>query len=234
MTQKLSSDEHDKELSWEEAVSRFLEENPDYFLRQPGILAKLNLSHQIGGKAISLIERQVQILRDQHAGLKQQLESLLAVARENDVLGDRLHRFALAMIESEHCDDVFDTAYQVMRNDFKIDIVTILIIASDEELGGRPEFVSAKDKRLTDLLQQFSDGKPKCSPPLEEDLKNYLFREQATQIKSHALVPLGGKHPMGLLCLGSQDSKRFSVGMGTTYLVKLGELLLRALIRFIS
>lgn len=234
MTQKLISGEQDKELSWEEAVSRFLEENPDFFLNHPEILAQINLSHPIGGKAVSLIERQVQVLRDQQAGTQRQLEELVAIARENDILADRLHRFALAMIESENRHDVIDTAYQVLRNDFKIDVVMILLVASDEELGDRPEFVSAKDKKLTDLLQQFGDGKPKCSPALEEDLKNYLFRENAGQLKSHALIPLGGKRPVGLLCLGSHDAKRFQTGMGTLYQVKLGELLLRALMRFIT
>ena len=56
--------EQEQELSWEEAVSRYLQENPDYFLHHPDTLAALTLRHHANGQVVSLIERQVQLLRD--------------------------------------------------------------------------------------------------------------------------------------------------------------------------
>src|SRR5258706_9528577 len=125
MTQNVSSEEQEKELSWEEAVSRYLEDHPDFFQRHPDALTKLALRHDAGG-ATSLIERQVQLLRDENESLHRQLRELVAIARENDVLGTRLHRFALAMADSASLDDVFDNAYEMLRREFKVDTVAIL------------------------------------------------------------------------------------------------------------
>ncbi len=62
-----------KELTWEEAVARYLEDNPDYFLRQGEVLANLKVPHPETGEALSLIQRQVQVLRDQNQRLQQQI-----------------------------------------------------------------------------------------------------------------------------------------------------------------
>jgi len=94
MKQKLPSEEIQTELSWEEAVARYLEDHPDYFQRYPETLSRILLSHETGGKAVSLIERQVQVLREQSQTLQRQLRELVNNARENDVLSGRLHRFA--------------------------------------------------------------------------------------------------------------------------------------------
>ena len=135
MTQKLPSSEYEAELSWEEAVSRYLEDHPDYFLRYPEILSRLLLEHETGGKAISLIERQVQVLREQSQTLQRQMRELVSNARENDILSGRLHRFATAMIGCTSLDDVLDTTYDLLRQEFKLDAVVILLQALGLLLG---------------------------------------------------------------------------------------------------
>ncbi|MEK7261797.1 MAG: DUF484 family protein, partial [Pseudomonadota bacterium] len=95
MSQKQPYSEPRQEIPWEDAVARYLEEHPDYFQRHPELLARITLIHQVGGRAVSLIERQVQVLRDQSRNLQRQLRELLGNARDNDALTDRLHRLAL-------------------------------------------------------------------------------------------------------------------------------------------
>ena len=232
MSQKLTSEEQDKELSWEEAVSRYLEDNPDYFLRHPESLARLTLAHDVDGRAVSLIERQVQVLREQNLTLQRQLRELVSIARENDVLGSRLHRFALAMIDSGSMDDVFDSAYELLRQEFKLDSVTILLKGDPEAACDRREFVGSRDKKLNSVLKQFSGGKPVCGGKYDGSLMRYLFGEQAAEIRSSALIPLALKTPQGVLCLGSRDPHRFHPGMGTVYLTKLGEMLMTSIARY--
>ena len=228
MTQKLPSSEYEAELSWEEAVSRYLEDHPDYFLRYPEILSRLLLEHETGGKAISLIERQVQVLREQSQTLQRQMRELVSNARENDILSGRLHRFATAMIGCTSLDDVLDTTYDLLRQEFKLDAVVILL-QGRPTAGGRAELVPEDDKRLNSLFQQFSSGKPICGGKFEESLMSYLFSGRASEIKSTALIPLGEKHPHGVLGLGTQDPHRFHPGMGTVYLTRLGEILTHSL-----
>lgn len=228
MTQKLPSGEFQTELSWEEAVARYLEDHPDYFQRYPETLSCILLSHETGGKTVSLIERQVQVLRDQNQALQRQLRELVGNARENDVLSGRLHRFATAMLGCTSFDDVLDTTYDLLRQEFKLDAVVILIQGRPVQ-GGRAELVPEDDKRLNALFQQFQSGKPICGGKFEDSLMSYLFSGRASEIKSSALIPLGDKNPRGVLGLGTQDPYRFHPGMGTLYLTRLGEMLMHSI-----
>jgi hypothetical protein len=231
MTKKLSNGEFQSELSWEEAVSRYLEDHPDYFQQHPEALASLLLSHETGGKAVSLIERQVQVLREQNQVLQRHLRELVSNARENDVLSSRVHRYATAMIGCASLDDVLDTTYDLLRQEFKLDAVVILA-QGRPSAGGRAEMVPEDDKRLAALLQQFGSGKPICGGKFEESLMSYLFSGHAAEIKSTALIPLGEKNSFGVLGLGTHDPHRFHPGMGTVYLMRLGELLTHSLARY--
>ncbi len=219
MNNKPSSGEQDKELSWEDAVARYLEDNPDYFLRYPELLEALSIPHPGAGTAVSLIERQVQVLRDRNLELSQQLRELLSIARENDVLADRLHRFALAMIDSVSLDDALGTARDMLRQQFKLDAVVILLKAGSEHLAGRPEFVDAFDQRFDQLLRQLGWvgdntptaglSKPLCGAKHGADIMSYLFAGQAQTIRSTAMVLLSGTEMRGIMCLGSADPLRF-------------------------
>jgi len=209
MKQKLPSEEIQTELSWEEAVARYLEDHPDYFQRYPETLSRILLSHETGGKAVSLIERQVQVLREQNQALQRQLRELVNNARENDVL---------------------DTTYDLLRQEFKLDAVVILLRGRPVQ-GGRAELVPEDDRRLNSLFHQLSGGKPICGGKFEDSLMSYLFSGRAAEIKSSALIPLGEKDPHGVLGLGTQDPYRFHPGMGTVYLTRLGEMLTHSLAR---
>src|SRR3989344_5050663 len=230
MKQKLPSEEIQTELSWEEAVARYLEDHPDYFQRYPETLSRILLTHETGGKAVSLIERQVQVLREQNQALQRQLRDLVNNARENDVLGARLHRFATAMVSCTSLDDALDTTYDLLRQEFKLDAVVILLRGRPVQ-GGRAELVPEDDKRLNTLFQQFSSCKPICGGKFDDSLMSYLFSGRASEIKSSALIPLGEKNPRGVLGLGTQDPFRFHPGMGTVYLTRLGEMLTHGLVR---
>jgi len=94
MTQTPTTEETQDELSWEAAVVRYLEEHPEFFEQHPDMLARLQLSHETRGGTVSLIERQVQVLRAREVSLDRQLRELVNNARDNDVIGNRLHRFA--------------------------------------------------------------------------------------------------------------------------------------------
>jgi uncharacterized protein len=231
MTQKVSSDE-DKELSWEEAVSRYLEDHPDFFQRHTEILAKLSLRHDVENGATSLIERQVRALRDQNEALHRQLRDLVSVARENDVLSGRLHRFALAMADSASLDDIFDNTYEMLRQEFKIDTVALLCLGEGDPAFTRAEFVG-NDARLTALLKEHGVGKPACGSRFDESLMKYLYGDAAAEVRSAALIALGTNGPLGILALGSHDPKRFHPGMGTVYLAKLGDILMHSIARFV-
>ncbi len=223
MSQKQTSEELQQEISWEDAVARYLEQNPDYFQRHPDLLARIALAHPVGGLAVSLIERQVQVLRDESRQLQRQLRELLGNARDNDALTARVHQFALAMLDARSLDDALDAAADVLRQEFSLDGVRLLI---------RGHAGAAGDDRLLDeLLGRVTGDKPVCGEAPEAALLRRLFGEHATDFKTWALVALGGAVPFGVAVVGSRDPYRFHAGQGTVFLTRLGELLTHALAR---
>ena len=89
MNKKPSIESPENDQSWDEAVGRYLEQTPDYFLRHPELLAALALPHPEAGRAVSLVERQVRVLRDRNEQSTHQLQELITFARDNDQLGER-------------------------------------------------------------------------------------------------------------------------------------------------
>jgi len=217
-----------EELSWEEAVARYLRENPDYFVRHTELLDVLRIPHASRGRAVSLIERQVDLFRDRRDELAQQLADLLEMARENDAIAEHLHRFALALIDCRSLDDALDTAQGLLRQEFSLDAVVVMLEGMGDATGLRPEFIGA-EARFEALWSRCPDRKPVCSAQQEAALLQFLFHKKASDIKSVALIPLQGASWRGVLALGSHDPHRFHAALGTIYLGRLGALLSGAL-----
>ncbi len=221
------------EVSWEEAVAKYLEEDPEFFARHPTLLAELNIPHVDRGEAESLIERQVSILRDKNRKTQQQLQDLVKVARENDALGERLHRVTVALCDAASLDDVMGSVQDMLRQDFSLDATCLRIKTSAEVMQNRPEAVPAGDNAFGALIKEIGSGSIACKDDLPAELAGYLFGDDADVIRSTALLALGGTAPWGLLALGSRDVKRFHPELGTVYLIRLGEIVTSTLQRFL-
>lgn len=233
MKKKPSSEGLDKELSWEEAVGRYLEQTPDYFLRHPELLSSLAVPHLDTGRAVSLVERQVRVLRDRHDRMAQQLQELIGFARDNDQLGERVQRFALAMIDTDSVDDVLDTAHDMLRQEFSLDGVAVRLAGNPRPACQRPEFSDAEDGVLDGLLARLAgrNGLPLCGATHEAATLESLFGESAANIHSTAIIGLTRHALRGVLVLASHDAQRFRPDMGSVYLVRLGELLMASVAR---
>ena len=233
MNKKPSIENLEKELSWEEAVGRYLEQTPDYFLRHPELLAALALPHPEAGRAVSLVERQVRMLRDRNEQSTHQLQELIAFARDNDQLGERVQRFALAMIDSDSLDEVLDTAQDMLRQEFSLDGVAVRLTGNPRPGNLRQEFVVPDDAVLDGLLTSLAarNGQPLCGAAHAADTLAALFGAQAGNIRSTAVIGLTRHALRGVLVLASSDPQRFRADMGTVYLERLGELLIAAIAR---
>ncbi|MDA8360475.1 MAG: DUF484 family protein [Gammaproteobacteria bacterium] len=219
-----------EELSWEEAVARYLTENRDYFRRRADLLEVLDIPHAGKGGAISLIERQVEVLRARLAVKDREWQNFVAVARDNDALGEKLHRLAVSLIDAASLDDVLGSLYDLGRHELGLDRVVISLGVEGGSLGGRAEFVPPDDPRLRQALA-LSGERSLCGPVgLLGDLRELLGADEA-QMRSMALVPLRDPVRCGFVLFASRDEQRFPVGIGTTYLDRIGALFLRACAR---
>jgi len=84
----------------ESMVSEFLKDNPDFFNKYPDILSELKIPHDHGA-AISLVEKQVSVLREQNQQTRKRLHELIEIARQNEELARRMHQLALTLMDAE-------------------------------------------------------------------------------------------------------------------------------------
>jgi uncharacterized protein YigA (DUF484 family) len=213
----------------EESIAVYLRENPDFFDRHPELLEELVVPHSCGG-AVSLVEYQVSVLRDQVHELRRRMQLLANNARDNEALSQRLHQLTLSLVECTRLDEVLTSLYQAMGEDFKADFSAIRLFADPVSGGdqGLGEFVGNHSAATELFSQALSASKPICGHFKEQQLA-FLFSENAEEIGSIALLPLGQNPCFGVLAIGSRDAQRFHPGMGTIFLRQLGDIVSRVL-----
>jgi uncharacterized protein YigA (DUF484 family) len=84
----------------EDSIADYLKSHPDFFERHPTLVIGLKLPHRAGGASISLVERQVSLLRQRNAQLERQLKDLVAVAKQNDTLVEKIHQLCLKLMRA--------------------------------------------------------------------------------------------------------------------------------------
>lgn len=214
----------------EESIAAYLQHNPDFFERHQALLARLRLPHVRGGSTISLVERQIEVLREKHAALEGKLADLVRVARGNDAIADKLHRFTRRLLGSRTRDASITAIEASLREDF--DARNAVLVLIGELADSTPQrflrTVRSDDPNLKSFETLFASGKPRCGQARDSQ-REFLFGADANDIGSIALVPLGEKGSVGLLAIGSTDRDRFHPGMSTEFLARMGELIADAL-----
>jgi uncharacterized protein YigA (DUF484 family) len=208
----------------EESIATYLQHNPEFFERHQALLARLRLPHVRGGSTISLVERQIEVLREKHAALEGKLAELVQVARGNDVIADKLHRFTRRLLGARSRPDAIACIESSLREDFDaFNAVLVLIGDSTDTTARFVRHIRADDPNLKSFETLFASGKPRCGQARDSQ-REFLFGSDANDIGSIALVPLGEKGSVGLLAIGSTDRDRFHPGMSTEFLARMGEL----------
>ena len=210
----------------EESIAAYLQHNPDFFERHQALLARLRLPHVRGGSTISLVERQIEVLREKHASLEGKLADLVQVARGNDAIAEKLHRFTRRLLGARSRAEAIARIETSLREDFDA-FHAILVLIGESTDSTEQRFVRsirADDPNLKSFETLFASGKPRCGQARDSQ-REFLFGSDANDIGSIALVPLGERGSVGLLAIGSTDRDRFHPGMSTEFLARMGELI---------
>jgi uncharacterized protein YigA (DUF484 family) len=212
--------------SEEESVAAYLQHNPDFFERHQALLARLRLPHVRGGSTISLVERQIEVLREKHAALEGKLADLVKVARGNDAIAEKLHRFTRRLLAARSATEVIAQVEASLREDFDAFHAVLVLIGNDSDASAQRfvRTVRPDDVNLKSFETLFASGKPRCGQARDSQ-REFLFGADANDIGSIALVPLGNSGSVGLLAIGSTDRDRFHPGMSTEFLARMGELI---------
>lgn len=207
----------------EAAVSDYLLANPEFFQTHKTLLAKLVIPHPAGG-AVSLVERQVEVLRRENRRLERRLVEWMETARENDRLLEQLHRLAVVLLAQPGCTKRLEALARVLREGFQADASAVILHEAGvgEAIAGTHHL--PRDAAAPDSLKGSLDaGRPACSP-LTEAQSHALFPDADVEPGSAAFIPIAAGGTSGLLLVGSADPKHFHPGLDTAYLLRLGEL----------
>jgi uncharacterized protein len=215
----------------EESITSYLQRHPDFFERHQAVLARLRLPHARGGSTISLVERQIEVLREKQAALESKLAELVRVARANDAISERLHRFTRRLLGAVPGEEAVARIEAGLREDFDAFQAALILIGEPSGPAASPRFVRtlpATDPNLKSFESLFSSGKPRCGQARDSQ-REFLFGPEGVEMASVALVPLGEKGSVGLLALGSADRDRFHPAMSTEFLARMAELIAASL-----
>lgn len=229
----LDSDPAAADISAEQ-VEQYLRTHLEFFNEHPALLAGLRIPHA-AGPAVSLIERQVSVLRDQNQQYKRKLMELVQVGRDNDALHRNLHQLTLALMRADSLDDVVARVHGNLRDDFKADAVALRLarLPADFQTDTCTLPLDTADPALAVFAPFFRAVRPLCGQLKPEQLA-FLFGEQAEAVASVALLPLGVESGLGMLAIGSHDEHRFHPAMDTLFLRCLGELVACALTPYLE
>lgn len=221
----------------DEAVAQYLTSYPDFFERHTAVLTKLRLPHQRNtAQTVSLVERQVEVLRDRNQILERKLKELVDVARSNDVLSEKIHHFSRRLIRANSLSSTVNAIEASLREDFEaMNSVLVLFMPDVDELkavqGNFLRLIARNDGPMKTFETFLNSSKPRCGQ-VRDPQRDWLFGPDNIAIGSVALTPLGNNCELGFLAIGSADSERFHPGMSTDYLARIGDYARAALERY--
>ncbi len=215
-----------------EAVADYLRAHPDFFERHPAILEVLSLPHG-SGSAVSLVERQVSILRDRNIDMRARLGTLVTNARVNDGLFEHTRALILDALDAHTLEALLKVIRSHLLEQFELESMSlVLFIPSDEQAADLPDIrfdaLESAQAAIGNLLR----NQQTVLGMLRPTETAYLFPARTPAPASAAVAPLVHNAKLyGVLAIGSADPQRFTGEMGTLFVRHVAEVLARLLSR---
>jgi len=211
----------------ENDIAQYLGNNAGFFERHAELLASVQLTSPHGQRAVSLQERQMEMLRERIKGLEHKIMEMVRNSQDNVALFDRLHRYTRTALHNGEASALPAALLASLQHEFLIPMAALRLWGLGPEHESQPyaQTVSADVQSFVGSLSL-----PYCGANTGFEAAGWL--EDAATVSSLAMVPLHhGGQSFGLLVLGSPDATRYSANMGTDLLVRIGEITAAALAR---
>lgn len=211
-----------------EQVAAYLRRHPEFFVDHEELITELRIPHQ-PGEAVSLVERQVKLLRERNIEMRHRLSQLMDVARDNDRLFDKTRRLVLALLDANSLDEVVSAVEDSLRHEFQVPFVSLILFSENGLPVGRCVSSAEAHQAIGGLL---AGGKTVCGVLRPNELSFLFGDDDAAQIGSAAVVSLTHQGLHGVLAIGSSDPQHYKSSLGTLFLAYLAEVIARVLPRF--
>ena len=214
-------------------VLSYLSEHPDFFDRHAGILSSVRILSSHGGRAISLQERQMEVMREKHKTLENKLADLIHIARDNDAIVEKMQTWTRQLLLAEEPHTLPELVLRALETIFNVPQTAMRL------WGPKIQYVDLSVSLpvpVETITLANSMMLPYCGMNSDFQAATWL-PEGGNDARSIALLPLRkGADPksFGLLVLGSSDPERFKASMQTSYLSRIAETASAALSRLVE
>ena len=206
-----------------ETVAAYLSLHPEFFIDHDELIPELRIPHQ-RGDTVSLVERQVKLLRERNIEMRHRLSQLMDVARDNDRLFDKTRRLVLDLLDASSLEEVVSCVEDSLRREFQVPFVSLILFSEAPLPVGRSVSSAEAHQAIGGLL---AGGKTICGVLREHEL-NFLFGgEDGAQVGSAAVVSISYQGLHGVLAIGSADPQHYKSSLGTLFLGYIAEVLAR-------
>ena len=212
-------------------IANYLAHTPGFFERHAELLGSIQLTSPHGQRAVSLQERQMEMLRDKIKGLEGKIIEMIRHGQDNVAIADRLHRWTRALMLTHDAGELPDVLVRELMHQFLIPQAGIRIWAAAAVHAERPfaQTVSADAKSFANSLTT-----PYCGVNAGFEASQWL--DDPASVMSLAMIPLrhGNGQAVGLLVLASPDPTRYTADMGTEFLMRIGDVASASLSRLLA
>ena len=208
-------------------IANYLANTPGFFERHAELLSAVQLSSPHGQRAVSLQERQMEMLRERIKGLEHKIMEMIRHSQENVAIADRLHRCTRSLLLTSDPAALPERLVESLRHEFLIPQAAIRLWGVSAAYAGEAFALPASDD-----VKSFAASLtvPYCGVNAGFEASGWL--DEPGTVMSLAMIPLRqGDATIGLLVLGSPDPTRYAADMGTEFLARIGDMAAAALSR---
>ena len=211
----------------DDTVREYLKNNDDFLQRHPDMLDYLHVSHATGS-AVSLVEKQVAVLRERNMDMRHRLTALSSNARENDRLYEQSSKLVLQLLEADSIDTLNSVLLDSLCNGIGVEYACLILYS--DKFNSSSVRTEDRDAASGQIGSLFRGHKSVCGTLRKAEI-GYLFPD-AGDSGSAAIAPLtDGDEPMGLIAVGSSDADRYNSNVGTLFLSHIADVIARLLPR---
>lgn len=198
-------------------VAQYLASNPYFFEEHAELLGKIKLASPLLGRAVSLQERQMEVVRDKYRHLELRLSELMRLAQENDHATAKFQKWANSLLRARNDVDLPHILTSNLKDIFLLPHASMRLwhVAADYD---HTWFAAP----TSDTIKLFASSltAPFCGENKDFEAASWLD----VPVASIAMMPLKAEGKVvGLLVLGSADKTRFSSTMATDFLSQLAD-----------
>jgi uncharacterized protein len=197
-------------------VAEYLDKHRDFFAGRDDLLSNMELPHQ-KGQAISLVQKQVSLLRESGIATRKKLDEFVDSAKQNNEIFNKCSNLILNLIEAEDSDQFFKALEDSFKQDFDCEAYS-LIIFSDTPHQINHFTTTVSEMAAKDYIGGLIRAKQPTLGVLRPAEQDFLFRHKSESVKSAAVLSVRKNRQIAILAIGSEDTHYFQPGMGTLFI----------------